>query len=48
MKVKVSEHQGVSPQTGKHLKGTLSTSLIYHMLDSHNVVARYDFEVLDG
>ena len=27
MKVRVSEHQGVLPQTGKHLKGTLSTSV---------------------
>ena len=27
MKVRVSEHQGISPPTGKHLKGTLSTSM---------------------
>ena len=33
MNVRVSEHQGVSPLTGKHLKGTLSTSMRDHMLD---------------
>ena len=27
MKVRVSEHKGVSPRTSKHLKGTLSTSV---------------------
>ena len=32
MKVSVSEHQGVSPQTGKHLQGTLSTSVRDHIL----------------
>ena len=46
MKVRVSEHQGVSPRTGKHLKGTLSTSLRYHMLDCNHVVAWDDFKVL--
>ena len=39
MKVRVSEHQGVSPRTGKHLKGTLSTSLRDHMLDCNHIVA---------
>ena len=39
MKVRVSEHQGVSPRTGKHLKGTLSTSMRDHMLDCNHVVA---------
>ena len=33
MKVRVSEHQGVSPRTGKHLKGTLSTSVRDYRLD---------------
>ena len=33
MKVRVSEHQGVSPRTGNHLKGTLSTSVRDYMLD---------------
>ena len=33
MKVRVSEHQGVSPRTGKHLKETLTTSVRDHMLD---------------
>ena len=46
MKVRVSEHQGVSPRTGKHLKGTLSTSVRNHMLDCNHVVAWDDFKVL--
>ena len=39
MKVRVSEHQGVSPRTGKYLKGTLSTSVRDHMLDCNHIVA---------
>ena len=46
MKVRVSEHQGVSPRTGKHLKGTLSTSVRDHMLDCNHIVAWDDFKVL--
>ena len=46
MKVRVSEHQGVSPRTGKHLKGTLSTSVRDHMLDCNHMVAWVDFKVL--
>ena len=46
MKVRVSEHQGVSPRTGKHLKGTLSTSVRDHMLDCNRMVAWNDFKVL--
>ena len=46
MKVRISEHQGVSPRTGKHLKGTLSTSVRDHMLDCNHVVAWDDFKVL--
>ena len=46
MKVRVSEHQGVSPRTGKHLKGTLPTSVRDHMLDCNHVVAWDDFKVL--
>ena len=46
MKVRVLENQGVSPQTGKHLKGTLSTSVRDHMLDCNHVVAWDDFKVL--
>ena len=46
MKVRVSEHQGVSPRTGKHLKGTLSTSVRDHMLDCNHMVAWDDFKVL--
>ena len=45
MKVRVSEHRGVSPRTGKHLKGTLSTSVRDHMLDCNHVVAWDDFKV---
>ena len=36
----------LSPRTGKHLKGTLSTSLRDHMLDCNNAVAWDDFKVL--
>ena len=46
MKVRVSEHQGVSPRTGQHLKGTLSTSVRDHMLDCNHVVAWDDLKVL--
>ena len=46
MKIGVSEHQGVSPRTGKHLKGTLSTSVRDHMLDCNHIVAWDDFKVL--
>ena len=46
MKVRVSEQQGVSPPTGKHLKGTLSNSVRDHMLDFNQVVAWGDFKVL--
>ena len=45
MKVRVSEHQGVSPRTGKHLKGTLSTSVRDHMLDCNHIAAWDDFKV---
>ena len=46
MKVRVSEHQGVSPRTGKHLKRTLSTSVRDHILDCNHVVAWNDFKIL--
>ena len=46
MKVRVSEHQGVSPRTGKHLKGTLPTSVRDHMLDCNHIVTWDDFKVL--
>ena len=46
MKVRVSEHQGVLPRTGKHLKGTLSTPVRDHMLDCNHIVAWHDFKVL--
>ena len=46
MKVKVWEHQGVSPGTGKHLKGTLSTAVRDHMLDCNHIVTWDDFKVL--
>ena len=45
MKVRVSKHQGVSPRTGKHLKGTLSTFVRDRMLDCNHVVAWVDFKV---
>ena len=46
MKVRVSEHEGVSPRTSKHLKGNLPTSVRDHMLDCNHVVAWDDFKVL--
>ena len=39
MYMKVSEHQGVSPRTVKHLKVTLSTSVRDLMLDCNHIVA---------
>ena len=38
LKVRVSEHQGVSPRTGKIVKGTLSTSVRDHMLECDHIV----------
>ena len=46
MKVMVSEHQGVSPRTGKHLKGTLPTSVRDRMIDCNHGVVWDDFKVL--
>ena len=46
MKVRVSEHQGVSPRTGKLLKGTLSTSVRDHMLVCDHKVSWEDFKIL--
>ena len=46
MKVRVSEHQGVSPRTGKALKGTMSTSVRDHMLICDHKVVREDFSLL--
>ena len=46
MKVRVSEHQGVSRGPGKHLKETLPTSTRDHMLDCKHLVACDDFRVL--
>ena len=45
-KVRVSEHPGVSPRTGKHLKGTLPTSVRDHMFDCNHMVAWDEFKVL--
>ena len=45
MKVRVSEHQGVSPRTGKRVKGTLSTSVRDHMLNYDHTVAWENFQV---
>ena len=47
MKVRVSEHQGQSPQTGKHLKAILSTSMRNHMLDCNHVVSWDDFKIIE-
>ena len=46
MKVRISEHQGVSPRTGKRVKGTLSTSVRDHMLNCNHTVAWEDFPII--
>ena len=46
MKLQVSEHQGVSPRTGKRVKGTLSTSVRDQMLDCDHTVAWKDFSII--
>ena len=45
-KVRVSEHQGVSPRTGKPVKGTLSTSVRDHMFVCDHKVVHEDFKFL--
>ena len=47
MKIRVSEHQGVLPRTGKIVKGTLSTSVRDHMLECDHTVTWDDFKVLE-
>ena len=46
LKVRVSEHQGVSRRTGKRVKGMLSTSVRDHMLDCGHTVAWEDFSII--
>ena len=46
MKVRVSEHQGVSPRTGEQVKGTLSKSVRDHMLNCDHTVAWEDFSII--
>ena len=45
-KVRVSEHQGVSPRMGKPAKGTFSTSVNDHMLVCDHKVVHEDFKFL--
>ena len=45
-KVRVLEHQGVSPRTGKTVKGTLSTSVRDHFLVCDHKVVHEDFKFL--
>ena len=47
LKVRVSEHQGVSRRTGKRVKGTLSTSVRDHMLVCDHTVAWEDFSIIN-
>ena len=47
MKVRVSEHQVVSPRTGKRVKGTLSTSVRDHILDCDHIIAWEDFFIIN-
>ena len=46
MKIRVSEHQGVSPRTGKRVKGTLSTAVRDHMLNCDHTLAWEDFSII--
>ena len=46
MKVRVSEHQGVSPRRGKRVKGMLSTLLRDDMLEDDHRVAWEDFSII--
>ena len=48
MKILVSEHQGVSPETGKQVKGTFSASVRDHMLNCNRTVAWEDFCIICG
>ena len=45
-KVRVSEHQGVSPRTGKPVKSTLSTSVKDHILVCDHKVVHQDLSFL--
>ena len=45
-KVRVSEHQSVSPRTIKPIKGTLSTSVMDHMLAFERKEVHEDFKFL--
>ena len=45
-KVRVLKHQGISPQTGKYLKRTLSVFVRDHMLDCNHVFVWDGFKVL--
>ena len=48
MKVRVSEHQGISPRTGKLLHDHMldCNRIVDHMLDCNRIVAWDDFKVL--
>ena len=46
MNVLVSEHQDLSPRTGKQIKGTLPTSVRDHMLDCDHTVAWENFSII--
>ena len=47
LKVRVSEHQGVSPRKGKIIKGTFSNSVRDHMLECDHIVTWDNFKVLE-
>ena len=46
IKVRISEHQGVFPITGKRVKRTLSTSVTDHMLDCDHIVTWEDASII--
>ena len=46
IKVRVSEHMGVSAHTGKNIKSTKNSTVLDHMLVYNNIVSFEDFSVL--
>ena len=47
MKVRISEHQGgMSPRTGKQVKGILSTLVRFRMWNCSHVIAWKDFSFI--
>ena len=45
-KVRICEHMGISPRTGKTVKGVITTAVHDHMLHCDTVVCEGDFSIL--